>query len=93
MELDVVKADMGIAELYADLVQDNDLRRKIFAQIRSEHARAWDYICKVTGQHEPLAKMPVILRSIARRNPYVDPLNFLQVELIARIAPNHPRHR
>lgn len=90
MELDVVKADMGIAELYADLVQDNDLRRKIFAQIRSEHARAWDYICQVTGQHEPLAKMPVILRSIARRNPYVDPLNFLQVELLRELRQTTP---
>jgi phosphoenolpyruvate carboxylase len=90
MELDVVKADMGIAELYAELVGDSDLRRKIFAQIRSEHARAWDFIGKVTGQIEPLAKMPVILRSIARRNPYVDPLNFLQVELLRQLRQTTP---
>ncbi|MDX2077355.1 MAG: phosphoenolpyruvate carboxylase [bacterium] len=90
MELDVVKADMGIAELYAELVGDSDLRRKIFAQIKSEHARAWDFIGKVTGQIEPLAKMPVILRSIARRNPYVDPLNFLQVELLRQLRQTTP---
>lgn len=90
MELDVVKADMGIAELYADLVKDSDLRRKIFAQIKSEHARAWEFIIKVTGQSEPLAKMPVILRSIARRNPYVDPLNFLQVELLKQLRQTAP---
>ena len=96
MELDVVKADMGIAELYAELVGDSDLRRKIFAQIRSEHTRAWDFICKVTGQVEPLAKMPVILRSISRRNPYVDPLNFLQVELLRQLrqtTPDTDEHR
>lgn len=90
MELDVVKADMGIAELYSELVDDSDLRHKIFAQIKSEHARAWNYICMVTGQHEPLAKMPVILRSIARRNPYVDPLNFVQVELLRQLRSSAP---
>lgn len=90
MELDVVKADMGIAELYSELVDDSDLRHKIFAQIKSEHARAWDYICKVTGQHEPLAKTPIMLRSIARRNPYVDPLNFIQVELLRQLRSSVP---
>ena len=85
VELDVLKADMGIAALYADLVGDESLRIRIFDQITMEHSRAWKYICSVTGTESLLERMPVIKRSIERRNPYVDPLNFLQVELLREL--------
>ncbi|MFQ3534323.1 MAG: phosphoenolpyruvate carboxylase [Aggregatilineales bacterium] len=85
VELDLAKADMGIAALYAELVTDAALRKSIFSRIQEEHARACRLICRITGQAELLEKAPVLQRSIARRNPYVDPLNFIQVELLRQL--------
>ncbi|MFW5692460.1 MAG: phosphoenolpyruvate carboxylase, partial [Chloroflexota bacterium] len=82
VELDVLKADMGIAERYAELVEDATLRSAIFSRIKDEHNRACETISQVTGYGSLLERLPVIKRSIERRNPYVDPLNFLQVELL-----------
>lgn len=84
-QLDVAKADMGIAELYASLVDDESLRQSFFNRIKSEHTLTHDMICKITGQAELLDTMPAIKTSIERRNPYVDPLNFLQVALIRQL--------
>lgn len=96
VELDLAKADMGIAEQYATLVQDEALRDMIFQQIKTEHERACDWVCKITGQAYILEKTPVIHRSIDRRNPYVDPLNFIQVKLLRELRslpPDHPQYR
>ncbi len=82
VELDLAKADMGIAEQYAALVKDAALRERIFGDIRAEHARACHYIGVITGQDDLLSGNPVMRRSIDRRNPYVDPLNFIQVALL-----------
>jgi phosphoenolpyruvate carboxylase len=84
-ELDLAKADMGIAGLYASLVDDESLRQSIFSQMQTEHARACEYICQITGQRQLLEHAPVLQVSIDRRNPYVDPLNFIQVELLRRL--------
>jgi phosphoenolpyruvate carboxylase len=81
-ELDVAKADMGIAELYSGLVQPAALGARIFVRIREEHVRTTRLICAITGQQALLDQSPAIQMSIERRNPYVDPLNFLQVELL-----------
>lgn len=85
VELDVAKADMGIAALYAGLVEDETLRQTIFDDMRAEHHRACRYITQVTQQAELLDRLPVIKRSIERRNPYVDPLNFIQVGLLREL--------
>ncbi len=90
VQLDLAKADMEIAELYAELVQDEVLRESIFGQIQAEHKRACYYICAITGQEELLDRMPVIKRSIERRNPYVDPLNFIQVDLLRQLRDLDP---
>jgi phosphoenolpyruvate carboxylase len=85
LQLDLVKADMGIAELYAALVTDAKLRDEIFTRITSEHTRACDFICQITEQKELLSNNPVLRTSIERRNPYVDPLNFIQVSLLREL--------
>ncbi len=79
VQLDLAKADMGIAALYAELVTDTTLRENIFHEIKTEHARATAMICTVLDQAEILSNSPIIKHSIERRNPYVDPLNFIQV--------------
>ncbi len=95
VELDVAKADMGIAALYAGLVTDDRLRDEIFESMRAEHARAYQQICAIMGQTELLEHSPVMQRSIERRNPYVDPLNYIQVAVLRElrsVPPGTERH-
>jgi phosphoenolpyruvate carboxylase len=87
-QLDLAKADMGIAELYAGLVAEDDLRTAIFSRIVEEHALAKHWVCLITAQADLLDNNPTIKRSIARRNPYVDPLNYIQVALLKHIRAN-----
>jgi phosphoenolpyruvate carboxylase len=94
-ELDLAKADMGIAALYAALVHENEIRDEVFARIRAEHARSTAAICAITGEHYLLERSPVMKLSIDRRNPYVDPLNFIQAALLRRLRalpPGTPEH-
>lgn len=81
-QLDVVKADMGIASLYSALVEDETLRDEIFTRIQHEHSLTYRRLCDITQQPQLLENMTAIRTSIERRNPYVDPLNFIQVELL-----------
>jgi phosphoenolpyruvate carboxylase len=79
------KADLGIARLYAGLVEDERVRDLIFGQIEAEFQRSRDMILQVTSQAEILDNDPVLQRSIRLRNPYVDPLNFVQVNLLRQL--------
>lgn len=90
VQLDVAKADMGIARLYSGLVSDREIREEIFSEIEAEHARAHSYICQITRQSTVLEKTPMMQRSIESRNPYVDPLNFIQVSLLAEMRKMNP---
>ncbi|MCA0456598.1 MAG: phosphoenolpyruvate carboxylase [Chloroflexi bacterium] len=84
-QLDLAKADMGIAELYASLVSDETLREGIFNEMKQEYTLACEYVCQVFDEPALLQKSPVMQRSIERRNPYVDPLNFIQVDLLRQL--------
>jgi phosphoenolpyruvate carboxylase len=84
-QLDVAKADMGIAELYASLVEPTELRDRFFDWIKGEHRLSSQMIMRVAGQDDLLANMSAIKTSIERRNPYVDPLNFMQVALLREL--------
>jgi phosphoenolpyruvate carboxylase len=83
-EIAMVKADFAIARLYADLVTDAGLRDRVFEMLRREFDRTSQTILAVTGQQELLENNPVILRSVRLRNPYVDPLSLIQVDLLRR---------
>ena len=84
-QLDVAKADMGIAELYASLVEPPELRERYFNWIKEEHRLSSKMIMRVTEQDDLLTNMSAIKTSIERRNPYVDPLNFMQVALLREL--------
>jgi phosphoenolpyruvate carboxylase len=83
-QVSLAKADMGIARLYADLVQQEDIRQQIFGIITSAFDQSVAEILRVTDQHKLLDNEPVLQRSVKQRNPYVDPLNFVQVSLLRR---------
>lgn len=84
VELALAKADFGIARLYASLVRDEGLRERVFTVLEAEFERTRRMLLLVTGQTELLEKNPVLNQSIRLRNPYVDPLSLIQVELLRR---------
>ncbi len=84
-QISLVKADMGIARLYAGLVEDADLRQRVFNLIANSHDLTCHWIVQITGQREILDNDPTLQRSVRQRNPYVDPLNFIQVALLRRL--------
>jgi phosphoenolpyruvate carboxylase len=84
-ELTMRKADMGIARLYATLVEDTKVRARILGVLADEFARTEKAVLAVTGRKQLLAGEPVLLKSVQLRNPYIDPLNYLQVEMLRRL--------
>ncbi|WP_283147777.1 phosphoenolpyruvate carboxylase [Silvimonas soli] len=85
MEMVLAKSDIAIAARYSELVQDQDLARRIFGRIRDEWQRAVDAVLAITGHKELLGDNPMLARSLDNRLPYLDPLNHLQVELLKRL--------
>lgn len=81
----LAKADLTIARLYADLVEDQALAARIYDRIADEYHRTVGVICQLTGQNVLLEQTPVLQRSIVRRNPYVDALSFVQLVLLKRL--------
>ncbi|HZZ40180.1 MAG TPA: phosphoenolpyruvate carboxylase [Acidobacteriaceae bacterium] len=84
VEMALAKADLGIASLYASLVPDTVLRERVFAMLKAEFERTRETILAVTGQRDLLESNPVLARSIWLRNPYVDPMSLIQVDLLRR---------
>jgi len=84
VELAMSKADLTIARLYAELVPNVDLRERVWNMLVDEFARTRRMLLSVTDQAELLKGNPVLARSIRLRNPYVDPMSLVQVELLRR---------
>ncbi|MEY4591251.1 MAG: hypothetical protein RIR18_146, partial [Pseudomonadota bacterium] len=84
MDMVLSKSDLAIASRYARLVEDSSLRERIFARIITEWQTTRRYLLEITEQEDFLADNPLLKRSIRNRFPYMDPLNHLQVELLAR---------
>lgn len=80
----MAKADLAIAERYARLVQDDELRQRVFATVRDEFDRTKRMLLRITRQERLLETNPVLARSIRLRNPYVDPLSLIQITLLRR---------
>ncbi|HZO88320.1 MAG TPA: phosphoenolpyruvate carboxylase [Chthonomonadaceae bacterium] len=84
VELGIAKADLSIARRYADLVADAALRERVFALITEEFQRTLRVVLRITKQSCLLETNPVLARSIRLRNPYVDPMSLIQVDLLRR---------
>ena len=78
--LALARTELGIAEEYADLA-DPELRERFFPRLRAEYERTCDLVLSITGR-EHLADRSWLRERLQRRNPYVDPLNLLQVHLL-----------
>ena len=83
VEMTLAKADGRIAAQYDRLAPDE--LRPLGLDLRDRLARAVDAVLAVTGHGVLLEANPVLRRSIDVRNPYVDPINLVQVELLRRL--------
>jgi phosphoenolpyruvate carboxylase len=84
VELAMSKADLSIARLYASLVKDAGVRERVWNMIVDEFERTRQMLLRVKAQERLLDRNPVLSRSIKLRNPYVDAMSLIQVELLRR---------
>ncbi|MCZ2115318.1 MAG: phosphoenolpyruvate carboxylase [Anaerolineae bacterium] len=84
-QVSMAQADMGIARLYAGLVEDERVRDLIFGRVEAAFESTREAVLQTVGHRELLDTAPVLQRGVRRRNPYIDPLNFIQVSLLRRL--------
>jgi phosphoenolpyruvate carboxylase len=82
VEMVLAKADLGIAARYAALA--GELMARCFPLIRAEFDRTVDLVLRLKGTSALLDEDPALQRAVRLRNPYVDPMSLLQVNLLAR---------
>lgn len=87
-EMAIAKADMSIAERYVQLVEDHEIRDRIWTQIRDEYELTVEMILSITGEEKLHDRDVRLQTTIERRNPYIDPLSLIQVELLRRWRAN-----
>jgi phosphoenolpyruvate carboxylase len=82
IEANLARADLDIASRYDELAPADTL--PFAQQVRAEYERACELVCLVKGSDTLLAGDRTLQRTIALRNPYVDPMNLMQVDLLRR---------
>ena len=84
-EISLLKADMDISALYVSLVPDKKLADGIFNSIRAEYERTRESVLSISRHTSLLQLEPTTQQAVQLRNPYVDPLNYIQVETLRRL--------
>ena len=84
VEMALGKADLATARLYSSLVKDAKLRERIYDMFEAEFHRTVRAALAVTRQTELLQTNQVLAHSIKLRNPYVDPMHLIQVDMLRR---------
>ena len=84
VEMALGKADLETARLYSTLVEPVALRERVYSVLESEYKRSVQAVLVATGQTVLLESNQVLARSIKLRNPYVDPMHLIQVEMLRR---------
>jgi len=84
VEMALGKVDLATARLYAELVTDTKLRERIYDMLEAEFHRTVRAVLAITQQKELLETNRVLAHSIRLRNPYVDPMHLIQVDMLRR---------
>ena len=84
VEMALAKVDLPLARQYASLVSDANLRDRVFALIEEELHCTRHMVLEVTGQNHLLETNPDLAKSLQLRNPYIDPMSLIQIELLRR---------
>lgn len=82
LEMVLAKCDLDIAERFSKLA--GPLHEPFFTLIREEYARTVDWVLRLKGGAQLLSRDPRLAQSIRLRNPYVDPISLIQLDLLAR---------
>jgi phosphoenolpyruvate carboxylase len=85
LQMVLVKADMRIARHYATLVSDPALAERVYGRIASEFTLTTDMVLKTTGQESMLERQPTLRDTVRSRDPYIDPMSYLQVRLLREL--------
>jgi phosphoenolpyruvate carboxylase len=83
-QMALFKANMRIADQYAELTLNGERGRAIYQRIADEYQRTLTQVLNVSGLHGLMEETPDLQRSLARRHTYLDPLNHIQVALLKR---------
>jgi phosphoenolpyruvate carboxylase len=83
-QMALVKSRMDIASEYAELCHDRTTREAVFGKIEGEYWRTVKWIQRIAEIDELLDETPLLKLSLSRRDPYLDPLNHIQLELLSR---------
>ena len=83
-QMSLAKSEMDIAHEYTALAEDQALAHSIYTRIREEHDRTLNMVTRVANINCLLAETPPLALSLMRRDPYLDPLNHIQVKLLTR---------
>ena len=78
----LAKSSFEIAEAYVSLVPERAEPARFWQALSAEHRRTVEAVLTIVEADELLDRHPVVQRSIRLRNPYVDPMNAIQVELL-----------
>ena len=84
LEMTLAKSSLEVAREYLDLVPPSSTRSDSSREIVAEHERTVAAVLAIVEEDRLLERHPVVRRSIGIRNPYVDPMNAIQVELLRR---------
>jgi len=84
VEMGMAKVDLPLARRYASLVPDAELRERVLSMLIEEFHRTCRQVLAITGQDRLLEANPDLSRSLRLRNPYVDPMSLVQIELLRR---------
>jgi phosphoenolpyruvate carboxylase len=90
IQMTLAKADFDIAHEYARLVKPEELGRRVYNDLREEFELTREMVLLITGQQKILDNNITLQRSIELRNPYVDPMSYIQVELLRRLRSGAP---
>ena len=83
-QMALFKSDMAIAEEYARLCPDPEVRQSVYEQIRKEYRLTRKQVLEIAQLDDLMDDTPVLKQSLARRDAYLDPLNYIQLGLLRR---------
>jgi len=84
MQMTLFKSDMRTAHEYSKLCHDKELGESIFGNIKKENRRTIEQVLKIANIRNLLSTDPVLTLSLTRRDPYLDPLAYLQINLLKK---------